>query len=173
MQTFSKRVRDTDQAGAEAAGLRWLGEATDAVVNVVSADGLEIVTERVDEVMPTPEAARKFGAELARMHRAGAEAFGAPPTGWEGKNFIGSIEQDCIPTDNWGEFYVNQRVLPFAELAGISAAQLDLVRRACDAIAARSWDVAPARIHGDLWAGNLLFGSDGGCLLYTSPSPRD
>ena len=69
MQTFSKRVRDTDQAGAEAAGLRWLGEATDAVVNVVSADGLEIVTERVDEVMPTPEAARTFGAELARMHR--------------------------------------------------------------------------------------------------------
>ena len=48
MQTFSKRVRDTDQAGAEAAGLRWLGEATDAVVNVVSADGLEIVTARVD-----------------------------------------------------------------------------------------------------------------------------
>ena len=44
MQTFSKRVRDRDQAGAEAAGLRWLGEATDAVVNVVSADGLEIVT---------------------------------------------------------------------------------------------------------------------------------
>ena len=54
---------------------------------------------------------------------------------------------------------------PFAELAGISAAQLDLVRRACDAIAARSWDVAPARIHGDLWAGNLLFGSDGGIMI--------
>ncbi len=76
MQTFSKRVRDTDQAGAEASGLRWLGEATEAVVDVVSADGLEIVTERVDEVMPTPEAARTFGAELARMHRAGAEGFG-------------------------------------------------------------------------------------------------
>ena len=165
MQTFSKRVRDRDQAGAEAAGLRWLGEATDAVVNVVSADGLEIVTERVDEVMPTPEAARTFGAELARMHRAGAEAFGTPPTEWKGKNFIGSIEQECIPTDNWGEFYVNQRVLPFAELAGISAAQLDLVRRACDAIAARSWDVAPARIHGDLWAGNLLFDADGGIMI--------
>ena len=44
MQTFSKRVRDTDQAGAEASGLRWLGEATEAVVDVVSADGLEIVT---------------------------------------------------------------------------------------------------------------------------------
>ena len=165
MQTFSKRVRDTDQAEAEAAGLRWLGEATDAVVNVVSADEQEIVTERVDEVIPTPEAARKFGAELARMHRAGAEAFGAPPSGWEGKNFIGSIEQDCIPTDNWGEFYVEQRVLPFAELAGISAAQLDLVRHACDAIAARSWDVTPARIHGDLWAGNLLFGADGGVMI--------
>ena len=56
-------------------------------------------------------------------------------------------------------------MLPFAELAGISAAQLDLVRRACDAIAARSWDVAPARIHGDLWAGNLLFGADGGIMI--------
>ena len=56
-------------------------------------------------------------------------------------------------------------MLPFAELAGISSAQLDLVRRACDAIAAHSWDVVPARIHGDLWAGNLLFGSDGGIMI--------
>lgn len=165
MQTFSKRVRDEDQAGAEAAGLRWLAEATDAVVTVVRADGKEIVTERIDEVAPTPEAARKFGAELARMHRAGAAAFGSAPEGWEGKNFIGTIEQECTPTDDWGEFYTQQRVLPFAEPAGISTAQRDLVKRACDAIAARSWDVAPARIHGDLWAGNLLFDAQGGIMI--------
>lgn len=165
MQTISKRVRDEDQAGAEAAGLRWLAEATDAVVTVVRADGKEIVTKRIDEVAPTPEAARKFGAELARMHRAGAAAFGSAPEGWEGKNFIGTIEQECTPTDDWGEFYTQQRVLPFAEPAGISTAQRDLVKRACDAIAARSWDVAPARIHGDLWAGNLLFDAQGGIMI--------
>ena len=115
MQTFSKRVRDRDQAGAEAAGLRWLGEATDAVVNVVSADGLEIVTERVDEVMPTPEVARTFGAELARMHRGGAEAFGAPPTGGKARTssavsnrtasrrIIGAssmLNSECCPSRN-------------------------------------------------------------------------
>ena len=32
--------------------------------------------------------------------------------------------------------------------------------RACEAIRATEWNLRPARIHGDLWTGNLLFGTD-------------
>lgn len=167
--TFTKRVREPDQAGAEAAGLRWLGENTHAVVEVVRVDGLELVTERIHEVMPTEWAAQEAGRQIRVMHESGAEAFGCPPAGWAGKNYIGRVEQRCEPTDNWARFYVEQRVLPFARNANLRPQQLDLVERACAAIVANDGGkygrVAPARIHGDLWAGNLLFSSDGPVMI--------
>ncbi|AVH88926.1 Fructosamine-3-kinase [Corynebacterium camporealensis] len=165
MDIFRKTTSRPDQAGAEAAGLEWLGEATHAVVQVLELEDYQIGTEKVREVAPTADAAREFGAELARMHAAGAPAFGAPPEGWEGKNFIGRVEQACEPTDDWGEFYAEQRVLPFARKARMTPEQLELVEKACELIKAQSWDVKPARIHGDLWAGNLLFGEHGGVMI--------
>lgn len=165
MYIFRKATSSHEQAGAEAAGLEWLGQATHAVVHVLELESYQIGTERVREVTPTAEAAREFGAELARMHAAGAPAFGAPPEGWEGKNFIGRVQQTCEPTDDWGEFYTEQRVLPFAREARLTPEQLELVEKACELIKARTWDVEPARIHGDLWAGNLLFGEHGGIMI--------
>lgn len=167
--TFTKRVREPDQAGAEAAGLRWLGENTSAVVEVVDVDGLNLVTERIDEVMPSEWAAQEAGRQLRVMHESGAEAFGCPPEGWTGKNYIGRVEQACDPTDNWAEFYVNQRVLPFARNANLRPEQLDVVERACSAIVSHDGgkygQVKPARIHGDLWTGNLLFGRGGPVMI--------
>lgn len=164
---FTKQPREPRSAEAEAAGLRWLGEASDAVAEVVSLDPATntLQTRRVHEVSPTQDAARQAGRELARIHAAGAEAFGAPPTGWEGPNYIGTQEQECTPTPAWGGFYAHQRVLPFARRAhtagNLDAAGLAVVEEACQAIVDKQWDVAPARIHGDLWAGNLLFAEEG------------
>lgn len=164
---FTKQPREPRSAEAEAAGLRWLREGSDAVVEVVSLDPAANVlqTRLVREVGPTQEAARQAGWELARIHLAGAEAFGAPPTGWEGPNYIGTQVQECTPTDDWGAFYAHQRVLPFArrahEAGNLDAAGLAVVEEACAAVVGKQWDVAPARIHGDLWAGNLLFTEEG------------
>lgn len=130
----------------------------DPVANTLS-------TALVREVAPTRRGARAAGRELAHIHMAGAPAFGAPPPGWEGPNYIGTRVQECTPRDRWGEFYVTQRVLPFArrarEVGNLDAAGLALVERAADAIVAVAWEIVPARIHGDLWTGNLLFGEDG------------
>lgn len=168
MKVFTKRVQHADQAGAEAAGLAWLGEvdqARDAVVRVVAVEGLEISTERIDTAAPSAQAAREFGRKLRMIHDAGADAFGAPPSGWTGANYIGRITQECTPTDNWSRFYTQQRVLPFATRAGLGAEQLVQVQRACAAIDATLFDAPPARIHGDLWAGNVLFGPQGAVMI--------
>ncbi|MDO5671188.1 MAG: fructosamine kinase family protein [Corynebacterium sp.] len=164
---FTKQPREPRSAEAEAAGLRWLREGSDCVAEVVLIDAAanRLQTRLVTEVSPTQEAARQAGRELARIHAAGAPAFGAPPAGWEGPNYIGTQEQECTPTPHWGEFYANQRVLPFARHA-MEAGNLDpegyaVVAQACAAIVGTPWDVAPARIHGDLWAGNLLFAEEG------------
>lgn len=167
LQTFLKHGSAPGAAAAEAAYLRWLREGSDAVVEVVhlDEDANTLTIERVDSARPTADAARRAGEELAAIHVMGAAAFGAPPEGWDGPNFIGRVQQECTPTARWAEFYTAQRVLPFAEKAAqagnLSDEGLSVVKRACDAVCAEDEDAPLARIHGDLWSGNLLFSPHG------------
>ena len=117
VEIFTKRPAEPQSARAEAAGLRWLREASAQVAEVVSVDDHHISTRAVTLVQPTPAAARAAGHALAHIHRAGAPAFGCPPSGWEGPNYIGIQQQSCFATKTWGEFYATQRVLSFAQKA--------------------------------------------------------
>ncbi|WP_062313516.1 fructosamine kinase family protein [Demequina rhizosphaerae] len=156
---------------AEAAGLRWLAAAGGArIARVREAGAGRIVLERIEHAAPTREAARAFGRDLARTHAAGAPAFGARPAGWYGPLFIGSRGMPALVRDSWGAFYAEARVRPFlapALAAGfLRADEAALVERACTVIEGGAFDddAPPARIHGDLWGGNVLF-SPGGVVL--------
>lgn len=168
---FRKHVAEPGAAAFEAASLKWLGEASKQVAEVVDVGEHHIATVRVNSVRPTAAAARRAGRELARIHAAGAPAFGAPPAGYEGPCFIGTQEQECTPKETFAEFYPAQRVMPFAQAAleagNISEACLDAVQVACSLIEESESEFppfSPARIHGDLWAGNLMF-SDAGPIF--------
>ncbi|MDF2919333.1 MAG: fructosamine-3-kinase, partial [Microbacterium sp.] len=75
------------------------------------------------------------------------------------------------PTATWGAFYAHQRVEPFVPIAvaagNLSASGAEVVRRACEAIAAGAFDddEPPARLHGDLWTGNVLWSPEGVVLI--------
>ena len=165
-ERFTKHGSGPHSAAAEAAYLRWLREGSDAVVEVLEVDDAAntLTIERVASTRPTAEAARQGGRELAAIHAMGAAAFGAPADGWDGPNYIGRAQQDCIPTQRWADFYVHQRVLPFADKTvaegNLDGRGLDVVKQACEALLAEDEDAPLARIHGDLWSGNLLFGTD-------------
>lgn len=174
MTTFTKSQRDAPEGffEAEAAGLRWLAAAGGArVVKVTRASAGFIELERIQTAQPTADAARAFGAQLAVMHGAGAVGFGAAPDGWDGPLFIGRREMPRVERDSWGAFYAPGRVLPFLDPALAHGFLLEdeaaLVREACDAIADGAFDddAPPARIHGDLWSGNVLFSPDGVVLI--------
>lgn len=160
---------------AEAAGLAWLGQATAAggarVVGVVDVSPGRIVLQRVAEARPTREAARAFGAALAVTHASGAAAFGAAPDGWGGPLFIGKRPLPVAAESSWGRFYARDRIRPYLEIAvtagGVAPAQLPVIRAAIDRIASGELDddEPPARIHGDLWNGNLLWDARGGILI--------
>lgn len=170
MDIFTKKPGEPQSSLAEAAGLSWLREASPAAVaRVISVDAHHISTARVEPTRPTPAAARTAGRELARIHLAGAPAFGAPPAGWEGPNYIGTQRQECTPVERWSDFYSGQRVLPFAHHAyrrsHLSADGLHAVQVACRLLRHRDVTVAPARLHGDLWNGNLLFGTEGPVMI--------
>lgn len=157
---------------AEAAGLRWLAEAGGVrIARVEEVADDRITLERIAETRPTAEAATAFGAALATTHDAGAAAFGSPPPGIEGDIFIGRRSQPAHPTATWGAFYASQRVEPFLATAvavgNLEASGARIVQRACAVIADGAFDddEPPARLHGDLWAGNVLWSPDGVVLI--------
>lgn len=158
---------------AEAAGLRWLADVTDGagVVEVVAVTPGSIELAQVAEAADTVRAARAFGAALARTHAAGAVAWGAPPDGWTGPTFIGRQSMSCRPAPTFGGFYAEQRVLPYLRKAfdvhHVDRRQVDRVEQACVRLAAGDFDdtETPSRLHGDLWAGNVLWTPAGVCLI--------
>ncbi len=160
---------------AEAAGLRWLAQAQPdggaRVVEVCDVGPDHIELTRLRAVRPTPAAAEALGRGLAVTHDAGAPAFGSPPSGWTGDAWIGRQPQTNDPAARWGQFYAEQRVRPFVRRA-LDRGHLDgsgarTVDRVCDRLTAGDFDDdrPPARIHGDLWSGNVVFTSDGAVLI--------
>ncbi|MER7333385.1 MULTISPECIES: fructosamine kinase family protein [unclassified Micromonospora] len=146
---------------AEAAGLRWLREAgTVAVPEVIVALPELLALDWVEPGEPTPEAAERFGRELAGLHRAGAPAFGAE---WVG--FIGALPQDNTPDDGpWSRWFAERRLVPYLRRSvdggALTGAEAGLVEEVVDRIGEFGGDEPPARVHGDLWPGNVLWGAD-------------
>jgi fructosamine-3-kinase len=156
----------------EAAGLRWLDVAAGvpvAKVLAVSADSITLT--QLLPVAASPQAAHRFGTQLAHTHDAGARAFGIGPDGWRGDGFIGDAPLSLRPHDSWGSFYATERVLPYARaahrLGRLSHADLTRIEELSTSLIAGDFDddAPPARIHGDLWAGNVLFCGDGVTLI--------
>ncbi|MGX1679559.1 fructosamine kinase family protein [Streptomyces althioticus] len=162
-----KRAEEAEAARAEAAGLRWLAEAgAPPVPRVHGREGAWLVLDRVTQGRPGREAALRFGRELAGLHAAGAPAFGAPPPGGPVQAFIGLAPMRNVTGDDWPAWYAEHRVLPYLRRAvddgTLDAGEAAVVERVC----ARLPELAgpaepPARLHGDLWSGNVLWGADG------------
>jgi fructosamine-3-kinase len=173
-RVFVKEARrDLDGPfAAEAAGLRWLldgwrGVSAEPgpVPEVLAADDTTLVLPWIETASPTREAAERFGRELATLHGAGAESYGAP---WKG--YIATLPLDNADGSSWPEWYARRRVLPYLRISvdrgAMSARDAAEVERAVDRIAdAAGPPEPPARIHGDLWSGNVLWGDGRAWLI--------
>jgi len=150
---------------AEANGLRWLAEGGDAPVpEVLAADDAMLVLPWIETAAPTPDKAERFGRELAALHH-GADAYGAP---WPG--YIAELPLDNAGGASWPEWYAARRVLPYLRIAvdrgALSARDAAVVERAVQRIPDAAGPAEPpARIHGDLWSGNVLWGEDRAWLI--------
>jgi fructosamine-3-kinase len=148
----------------EATGLRWLRDAGPVLVPevlAVSDDPPFLALGWVDEGRAGPDTEATLGRSLAELHRSGAPAFGR-----EDRRTTGSRGLPNEPCGTWAEFYATQRLLPLARLAREGralpdAAVADLERVAGRLDALGGPPEPPARLHGDLWAGNRLVDRDG------------
>jgi fructosamine-3-kinase len=145
----------------EANGLSWLRDAAVVavpdVLAVRDAQPNYLVLEWVDEgggVSAATETA--LGTALAALHRAGAPAFGR-----EDRRSTGSRGLPNEPCATWAEFYARNRLLPLARLARdantLPSSAIDALERLAGTLDRfGAADEPPARLHGDLWAGNRL-----------------
>lgn len=192
-ETFVKTAGYGDNLPGEAAALRWLAEAMPSggirVARVLSVDEGELVEERVAEGAPSAAAARRIGAGLARMHAAGAPWYGCAPAGWSGDPWCGRARTPYVSredaTESWGAFFAEHRIMNYVrtlvDRGDFASGEQRLFERVASRLSAGEYDAsqpalvrasgAPcARLHGDLWAGNVLWDADrsaptGGVLI--------
>jgi fructosamine-3-kinase len=161
--------------GAEARGLRWLSAAGAVPVpDVLGWDETTLVVSWVAAGQPSRQAAGRFGQELARMHQAGADTFGAPWHGYIASLFLPNDREvagraPCAGPPPWLDWYAAHRVRPYlrqAVDAGVmTTSDAAVVESALAQAAALAGPPEPAsRIHGDCWSGNVLW-ADGRCWL--------
>jgi len=173
-RVFVKTSADPAAAGsfaAEAAGLRWLAEPGAlaipevlAVADPPTAAGEPTAsTPRflalawIDAGPPTPAADEALGRGLAALHAAGAPAFGGPDITLR----IGPLALPNEPAPDWPAFYAARRLEPLARLArdrgALPAEAPALLDRLIVNLVDRAGPLEPpARVHGDLWSGNVL-----------------
>jgi fructosamine-3-kinase len=167
---FAKSLPDAPPGffAAEAAGLRWLRSAGAASVPEVLVELPSLLAlEWIEPAPPSVPAAERFGRELARLHRAGVDGFGAP---WNG--YIGRLPLDNTPSSGpWTEWFAQRRLAPFVQLSvdagALSTVDAAAVERAVGRVVDGlvGGDEPPARIHGDLWPGNLVWATDRAWLV--------
>ncbi len=144
----------------EAAGIRWLAETqavpVPTVLAVSDAPVPLLVLEWIDTGVGVAPDEAAFGTALAALHASGAPCFGR-----EDRRPTGSRQLPNEPCATWAEFYATCRLEPLTRLARDTETLDAVTCDGLDDIAARldefgGGDEPPARLHGDLWAGNRL-----------------
>jgi fructosamine-3-kinase len=150
---------------AEAAGLRWLaapGALRTPRVLEVAPDHLAL--EWIEPGALDGAGAEELGRGLAETHAAGAPAFGASGPGDE--TGFGWLRLSNEPALDWASFYGERRLGPLMRLgverAVLSSGAASALDRVCERLTSLVGAAEPpARLHGDLWGGNVLAGRDG------------
>jgi len=109
-------------------------------------------------------AAADVAAHIAALHQVRPKGK-CTTYGFEADTFIGPLPQVNHPSDNWANFFVEQRLIAMAQSC-VNTGKLNSKQMASvEALANKLPDYLPSKpesslLHGDLWAGNMLIDGD-------------
>ncbi len=105
-----------------------------------------------------------FGIGLAKLHQVYGEKFGLNEN-----NYIGSLEQLNSYKKDWASFFIENRLEHQANLAFdkglIDSELITQLERLYQKVESIFPVELPSLLHGDLWSGNFIVGSDGQAVL--------
>lgn len=173
----ASRLVPEDYLRWEATGLRWLAAVPHGarVVEVLDVGPTHLDLALLAATSPSSAAATAFGRALASTHASGAAGFGAPPNGWTGDGYLGPFDEPLplllTPVPSWGRFWADQRIRPMLA-EGIARrvyapAEASVFERLAERVGEGLFDTdePPARLHGDLWSGNVMWTPAGVTLI--------
>jgi fructosamine-3-kinase len=170
-EAFVKTRSDAGEGeyALEAAGLEWLAEpGALRVPGVIEVAEGYLALEWVQPGGLSAEGAEELGRGLALIHAAGSPNFGDPGFGerLDMQARFGSLRLPNEPCADWISFYAERRLLPLARIAAergaLSGSGVAAVERVCERLEQLAGPAEPpARLHGDLWSGNVYADSEG------------
>jgi protein-ribulosamine 3-kinase len=114
-----------------------------------------LLLEWIDPGITNEKFWKKFGEQLAQLHRTNNEQFG-----FAEDNYMGSLRQANNLTNDWTDFFINYRLQPQINLAlktGLLSKKnviaFESLFKKLDSIFNKE---SPCLLHGDLWSGNFL-----------------
>ena len=139
--------------------LHALGTAGAPVPKLLHSETGLILLEFLDEMPAGPAGWRFLGTALRELHGTTGANYG-----WIEDYAFGNVPIPNMQAGNWPEFWAKRRLLSAPD-----ALPAD-IRKRVEALAAQLPDLlppdpAPALLHGDLWAGNVLFHGPGRAAL--------
>jgi fructosamine-3-kinase len=155
----------------EAFGLRWLSEPGALRVPSVLEVGEDyLALEWIESGRLDAAGAEELGQGLAAIHMAGSPCFGDPRPRLAEPTRFGSLALPNEAAPDWPCFFVERRLRPLARIAveqgWLTAAGASALQRVCERASGLAGPVEPpARLHGDLWSGNVMADVHGRPLL--------
>jgi fructosamine-3-kinase len=142
-------------------GLRWLAEP-DAIrvprVLAASEPGAArgfLALEYIQKGRRDANFSESLGRKLAALHKAGADGFGLLAD-----NYLATLKQSNQPHEEWAAFYIEERLRPLVRLAFDRGLAPRRWAQDFEQLFGEMSNLAgpaepPARLHGDLWSGNV------------------
>ena len=124
-----------------------------------------LLMEYLQPAINTSGLDEQLGRGIAQLHRKTAPAFG-----FDHSNYCGTTIQDNTWTDNWPEFYAQQRIWSLVEQIKKTRGMSSEEQKIYEKLVARMSDLlphqtVPSLIHGDLWSGNYMYTANGPALI--------
>ncbi|TMI96788.1 MAG: fructosamine kinase family protein [Bacteroidetes bacterium] len=154
----------------EANGLRKLQELCTLKIPRVIREGScydqqYLLLEWLEKGSPKKDMWENFGSELAMMHKQPKEYFG-----FNENNYIGSLEQNNDPHNEWHSFYSECRIKPLVkklfDAGDLSTTDIRDADLFCNSLRTIFPGEPPSFLHGDLWAGNYMITASGYAAMY-------